>query len=179
MKKVLIFAVILEALVLVFLTVMVFRANAEYVTSDNGLRVRAEPSTEAEIIRVLPYRAEVHGEIEAGWMRLEGEDGYVCADFVSVEDPCDGMQYLGKWSLTGYCWTGYPCANGEYPVAGYSLAHNTLPLGTKLWISGLGERTVTDRGPQYLGNSWADIYMDSYSKAVSWGMQTRDVWLIE
>ena len=178
MKKFLVVAIIVNAILLAFIAWMLVEAKGEYVKAESGLRIRSEPSTESEIVTVLPFGEQVFGEIEAGWMRLEDGRGYVSADWISAEDPCDKWQYLGRWDLTGYCWTGYPCANGEYPVAGYSLAHNTLPLGSKIWISGVGQRTVTDRGPSSLGGSWADIFMSSYSEAVAWGMQKRDVWLI-
>lgn len=153
-------------------------ARGEYVIAENGLRIRSEPSTEAEIVTVVPYGEQVFGEVEAGWMRLEGRDGYVCADFVSVDDPMEGMELLGTWRVTAYTWTGYPCANGNYPSDGYTIACNSLDFGEQVYIDGIGFRTVEDRGPAWLGSEWCDVYMSSYDGCVRWGSQQRKIWRI-
>ena len=176
MKKIIIIIAVIDMILIAMILMMVIRARGEYVTALEGLRIRAEPSTEAEIFEVLPYGSEVSGEIEAGWMRLEGRDGYVCADYVSVDDPMAGMEQLGTWRITAYTWTGYPCANGNYPSDGYTIACNSLDFGTKVYIDGIGFRTVEDRGPSWLGSEWCDVYMSSYSACVQWGSQQRKVW---
>lgn len=178
MKKIIIVVALIDMILIALILTMVIRANGEYVTAPEGLRIRAEPSTEAEIFEVLPFGAEVSGEIEAGWMRLEGRDGYVCADFVSVDDPHEGMELLGTWRITAYTWTGYPCANGNYPSDGYTIACNSLDFGEQVFIDGIGLRTVEDRGPSWLGSEWCDVYMNSYSGCVQWGSQQRRVWRI-
>lgn len=89
------------------------------------------------------------------------------------------MTYLGTLSCTAYTHTGNPCANGNYPSDGYTIAHNTLPFGTEVYIDGVGYRTVEDRGPGYLGSEWLDIFMDTHDACVQWGMQDRDVYLVE
>ena len=61
------------------------------------------------------------------------------------------------FQLTAYEWTGRRCADGSWPVEGYSCASNLYPLGTRLYIEGVGERVVTDRGG--MGNNVVDIYM--------------------
>ena len=94
-------------------------------------------------------------------------------------EPEPQMTYLGNWSITAYTHTGNSCANGNYPTDGYTIAHNTLPFGTQVYIEGVGYRTVEDRGPGYLGSEWCDIFMDSYGACVQWGMQNRDVYLVE
>lgn len=54
--------------------------------------------------------------------------------------------YLGSVKCTGYVATGNPCANGNYPTVGYTVASNTLPMGTRVYIEGIGERVVEDTG---------------------------------
>lgn len=161
------------------LLMMLMITKAEYVTSDNGLRVRKEPSTEAEILEVLPFGAEVSGEIEAGWMRLEGRDGYVKADYVSADDPHEGMTYMGEWRITAYAYTGSPCANGNFPQTGYTVACNSLPFGTKVYIDGVGVRTVEDTDGGRMGNEWLDLYLGTVSECIQWGDQTRKVWVVK
>ena len=102
MKKIIIIVALVDMILIGMILTMVIKADGEYVTALEGLRIRAEPSTEAEIFEVLPFGAEVSGEIEAGWMRLEGRDGYACADYVSVDDPHEGMELLGTWRVTAY-----------------------------------------------------------------------------
>jgi 3D (Asp-Asp-Asp) domain-containing protein len=58
-------------------------------------------------------------------------------------------------SVTAYCWTGSPMANGRYPQAG-DAAGDRWPLGTRLAVPGVGVVTVTDR----IGwGSDLDLYM--------------------
>lgn len=95
------------------------------------------------------------------------------------ESPGETRTYLGNYMITAYTWTGNPCANGEYPTDGNTVACNALPFGTLLYIDGVGYRVVEDRGPEYLGNEWLDIYMDSEWDCIQWGVEYRDVWIVE
>ena len=179
MKKIIIVVALIDMILIALILTMVIRANGEYVTAPEGLRIRAEPSTESEIFEVLPFGSEVNGEIEAGWMRLEGRDGYVCADFVSVDDPHEGMELLGTWRVTAYAETGYPCANGQYPSVGYTVACNSLPFGARIYVEGIGERVVEDRGPSWLGSEWCDLYLGDYWSCVQGGSRNLKVWRME
>ena len=169
---------IIDLAILIFLAVMVIKAQAEYVNAPEGLNVRTQPGTDAEVIEVLPFGSEVTGEIEAGWMRLEGREGYVCAEHVQITDPKEKMAYSGTWRVTAYAYTGSPCANGQYPTAGYTIAHNSLPFGTEVYIDGVGFRTVEDRGPAWLGEEWCDLYLGDTAECVQWGNQYREVWVV-
>ena len=88
------------------------------------------------------------------------------------------MTYLGNWHITAYAATGNPCANGNYPSTGYTIACNSLDFGTQVYIEGVGVRIVEDRGPGWLGSEWCDLYLGDYSLCVAWGSQYRDVYLI-
>ena len=178
MKKIIIIVALIDMILIGLIIAMAIRADAEYVTAPEGLRIRAEPGTDAEVLEVLPFRAEVSGEIEEGWMRLEGQDGYVCADYISAADPLGDAQLLGTWRITAYAETGYPCANGNYPTAGYTIACNSLDFGTNVYIEGVGFRTVEDRGPGWLGSEWCDLYLGDYWECVLWGSQNRRVWKV-
>ena len=113
---------------------------------------------------------------------------YVYGDYLSWEanapdveeknDPEKDREYLGMWLITAYTHTGSPCANGNYPSAGYTVACNSLDFGTRVYIDGIGERVVEDRGPSSLGSEWLDVFMDGYSDCVNWGSQMRAVYLI-
>ena len=166
---------IVDFLMIVFLLSMLVRAD--YVNSENGLRIRKKPSTDSEILGVLPYGEEVEGTKVGDWIKIE--KGYVFAEYVQETDPLDGLEFIGDWNITAYTWTGYQCANGNYPTDGYTIAHNSLPFGTRVYIQGLGTRVVEDRGPSSLGTRWCDLYMSSYNACVQWGSQNRRVYLIE
>lgn len=93
--------------------------------------------------------------------------------------PKTEMTYIENWMMTAYTHTGNCCANGNYPTDGYTVACNSLPFGTEIYIDGVGYRVVEDRGPGSMGNEWLDIFVDSYDSCVQWGIQYRDVYLIE
>lgn len=90
-----------------------------------------------------------------------------------------GMIYLGNYQITAYEWTGYPCANGNYPTEGYTVACNSLPFGTVVYIEGVGYRTVEDRGADWHSSQWIDLYLGDVGECFSWGVQYLDVWVVE
>ena len=164
-------------IVTILIANMTMLASGEYVTAPEGLRLRKEPSLDAEVIKVLPFAEEVTGTIKNGW--LETAEGYLKAEYLSEDDPLDGMTPMGSWLVTAYTHSGQCCADGSYPETGYSIATNSLALGTKVFIQGVGFRTVTDRGPSSMPGAWIDLFMDEYSSCIAWGEQFREVWVVE
>ena len=75
----------------------------------------------------------------------------------------EGMTYLGTYWITGYTATGSACANGNYPTVGYTVASNSLPMGTVIYIEGIGTRVVEDRGG--MASNVIDVFVDSTSTA--------------
>lgn len=100
-------------------------------------------------------------------------------EMVDAEEEEAGMIYLGAFDLTAYCWTGYPCANGNYPATEYTVACNSLPLGTTVYIEGIGYRVVEDRGAEWHADNWMDLYLGDEASCWEWGVRTRDVWVVE
>ena len=151
---------------------MTMTCKADYVNAPNGLNVRKEPSINSEILEVLPYGTEVP-DGDGDWIPFRG--GYIASEWLCKDQP---MELLGTWRITAYGYTGSPCANGEYPEIGRTIAHNSLPFGTKVYIDGVGVREVMDRGPSYLGEEWCDLYLGDTSQCVTWGDQHREVYLV-
>lgn len=89
----------------------------------------------------------------------------------------DGLVYVGDYQLTAYEWTGNPCANGNYPTEGLTVASNTFPIGTRLYIEGIGERVVEDTGG--MSGDVIDIYMGDPSACIQFGRQAGAVYVIE
>lgn len=55
--------------------------------------------------------------------------------------------------------------------------NKSMPFGTKIYIDGVGERIVQDRGGAIKGNK-IDLYFDSHEKALEFGRQTRKVTIL-
>ena len=80
--------------------------------------------------------------------------------------------YIGDFKLTAYC-PCYSCsegygsntASGVRATEGVTIAADKriLPLGTKVYIEGVGERIVQDVGGAIKGNK-IDIYVSSHDK---------------
>lgn len=98
-------------------------------------------------------------------------------DNAQAEAAPEGASYLGNYELTAYEWTGNPCANGNYPTEGLTIASNTLPLGTRVYIEGIGERTVEDTGG--MPGNVIDIYMGDPGTCVQFGRQNAEVYILE
>lgn len=92
-------------------------------------------------------------------------------------------QYETKtYTITAYCpcyecsegW-GDSTASGVKAVEGITIATDkSIPLGTKIYIDGVGERIVQDRGGAIKGNK-IDLYFDTHQEVLSFGRQTKRV----
>lgn len=99
---------------------------------------------------------------------------------------------LGLFEITAY--TAGPESTGKTPdhpeygitFSGKRVKENhtiaadlsILPLGTVLFIEGVGIRTVEDKGGAIKGNK-LDLYIEDLDAALTWGRRTREVYLIE
>ena len=88
-------------------------------------------------------------------------------------------KYLGNFTLTAYCNCAQCCgtagnatASGAMPTAGHTVAMAGVPFGTQLLING-NVYTVEDLGTPY---GHVDIYFNSHSEALSFGLQYADVY---
>lgn len=158
-------------------TLMAIPVKGEWVNARSGLNVRSTPSTDAEIVAVLPFATEVTGTAKDGWMQIEG--GYVSTEFLQDADPLADAEYLGTFHLTAYPSTGYQTASGKWPEVNVTVAHNSLPFGTELYIKGHGIWTVEDRGPASMGTEWCDLYLGDYNACVLFGSRYADVWILK
>lgn len=87
--------------------------------------------------------------------------------------------HIGEFYITAYAATGNPCANGNYPTVGKTIACNSLPMGTKVYIEGVGERIVEDRGASWHANNWIDLYLGETQTCIDWGKQSLDVYILK
>lgn len=84
--------------------------------------------------------------------------------------------YLGIYELTAYDATGNPCANGNYPTCGYTVASNSIPMGSRIYIEGYGEYVVEDCGA--MSDNVIDVYMGDYDTCIQFGRRSAKVYLI-
>lgn len=89
------------------------------------------------------------------------------------------LEFWGNCEITAYEWTGQACADGRYPEVGYTAANNVLPSGTKIYIEGIGYRTVHDTGATWHRSNWVDVYMGDKSTCDAFGVQWHDVYLVK
>jgi 3D (Asp-Asp-Asp) domain-containing protein len=84
---------------------------------------------------------------------------------------------LGLFSVTCYDLGGITASGA--PVGSNVVATDprVIPLGTTIWIDGIGERTALDTGGAIKGNR-LDVWMPTYSQCAEWGRQTRAVNLV-
>ena len=97
---------------------------------------------------------------------------------IAEESHEEELEYLGTFEMTAYEWTGNPCANGNYPEVGYTVACNSLPLGTTVYIEGVGYRVVEDRGAEWHGSNWIDLYLGDVDSCREWGVQSVEVYIV-
>lgn len=132
---------------------------------------------------------DINGDVEDEVCTDEAEES---RDEGAVEEPQQGytevetayepvMEYLGDWTISFYCncsqccgsWSGGPTASGAMPQAWWTCATGDLPFGTILYVDGLGEFEVQDRGTGY---GWLDVFVGSHDEALANGLQYRSVW---
>lgn len=95
--------------------------------------------------------------------------------------------YAGEFTVTFYC-PCYKCCNktdgvtasGTIAQEGQTVAADwdILPPGTKIYIEGIGYRTVEDKGGWIKGNK-LDVYMDSHQAAHDSGVVQAKVYIVE
>ena len=90
-----------------------------------------------------------------------------------------------KYVITAYCACMQCCgkndgitASGAKAVEGVTVAMDkSIPFGTMIYIDGIGERIVQDRGGAIKGNR-IDLYFDSHQEALNFGRQTKQVTIL-
>lgn len=90
-----------------------------------------------------------------------------------------------EYVITAYCHCVKCCgksdgitASGVKAIEGITVAMDkSMPFGTKIYIDGIGERIVQDRGGA-IKNNRIDLYFDSHQEALNFGRQTKQVTIL-
>jgi 3D (Asp-Asp-Asp) domain-containing protein len=90
-------------------------------------------------------------------------------------------KYLGQYTIYAYCPCAKCCgkengitASGTIATEGRTVAAD-LPFGTKIYIDGVGERIVEDRGGRIKGKT-IDLFMSDHNSALQFGVRKLDVY---
>lgn len=97
------------------------------------------------------------------------------------------LVYMGDFKLTYYCDSRYDhicggtgvTASGQPTEVGVTIAvdKNVIPLGTKVYIEGVGFMEAQDTGGAVIGNH-IDILVEDHYTAEQLGVQNGGVWLL-
>lgn len=94
---------------------------------------------------------------------------------------------LSASTVTAYCschrccgwWGGNKTASGNKPKQGITVAGpRSLPLGTRVFIEGIGERVVQDRLSKK-HDSRFDLFFSSHSEAAKFGKKELKVTVLK
>lgn len=156
----------------------------KYVTCSN-LNVRSVLNDlGSEIVNNLSFNTQVHVTEyykDINWYYSPDLNGYISGEFLS--DAEQKGEFIGKKKITFYC----PCAtcNPGNPgrsalckplVVGQSSAMGrSYPLGSLIYIEGIGFRIVDDRG---VPNSTVDVCVASHAEAYRLGVRYCNVYLV-
>ena len=98
------------------------------------------------------------------------------------------MEPIGEYNISAYCPCELCCgpyadgytSSGEKATEGITIAADTdvLPLGTEVYIEGIGTRIVQDVGGAIKGNK-LDLYFDSHEDALKFGRQYLEIYTVE
>jgi len=161
-------------------------------------RYHTEPNTVIEVVEIEVVRYMHKSYYENN---LEAEIIYWTNKYNQLTD-MPGFTYFGEFVITGYCscelctgryalnrpWVGNReiaiTASGAVAEIGITIATDpsVIPIGTVLYIDGLGIRVAQDIGGAVRGRH-IDVFFGSHSgahqEALEWGRRYRVVWIVE
>lgn len=96
--------------------------------------------------------------------------------------------FAGEFAVYAYCVEQYPhicggnftTASGEPVTPGVTVAADpdVLPMGTRVYIDGIGERVVQDTGGVIRGRK-IDLAVESHEEALEFGRRAAEVYILE
>ena len=160
--------------------------NAQISSADSSIYSLMQ-AVEAEKAAVETAAAETTAAETAAVVAVDQEESASEEDYsgtdsdISESGSSSSSQgtYLGNFTLTAYCNCAQCCgtagnltASGTVPTAGRTVAMAGVPFGTQLLING-NVYTVEDLGTPY---GHVDIYFNSHSEALAFGLQSAEVY---
>ena len=165
----------------------VLEVNVLYVQED--VKFRKKPSTSADVIKIVKQgeKVKVTGEEKNGFypVKVGNKSGYIMASYlgtkssnVTTTEESASKEYIGTFKITAYtAGSSARTASGTTCKAGRTIAApSRFAFGTKLMFNG-NVYTVEDRGGAIVNNV-LDLYVDSNSEAVKWGVRYLKVYRV-
>lgn len=156
-----------------------------YVNED--VKLREKPSTSADVIKIVKQgaKANVYGKEKNGFYRVKvgNQLGYIMKSYLASKAPNvttkkvnSDKKYIGTFKITAYSASSYAkTASGTNCKAGRTIAApSRFAFGTKLMFNN-NVYTVEDRGGAIVNNV-LDLYVDSESEAIQWGVRYLKVY---
>lgn len=160
---------------------LVQQAEEEAAREAEEAQQQMQEGSEDEETYEEPYEEDDEDSYDDSYEESVDAAGSTVGDS-STEEPSGNSgegTYLGNFTLTAYCNCAQCCgtagnltASGTVPTAGRTVAMAGVPFGTQLLING-NVYTVEDLGTPY---GHVDIYFDSHSEALSFGLQSAEVY---
>jgi len=87
------------------------------------------------------------------------------------------LSLLGSFLVTCYDLTGITASGEMAGPRSVAVDPSVIPLGTQIYVQGIGFRTADDTGGAIVGDR-VDIWEPSYYACASWGAQVRSVYRV-
>ena len=143
-------AVALAAIVLILSVALVCIGNA-LDAARTAQAAQSDRTAELEQENTALRQRIADLEESAAAAVVPGPDATQDAESLELSEPV--MEYLGRYYITGYDTCAACCgktdgitASGAVAQVGRTAASNTLPFGTRIYIDGIGTRTIEDCG---------------------------------
>ena len=90
----------------------------------------------------------------------------------------DGQSYSRKLVVKAYAYTGggTTAMGTRARVGEIAVDPSVIPLGSEVYIEGVGARRAEDTGGNIVGNT-IDIYMDTNTECISWGARYVTIYI--
>ena len=82
---------------------------------------------------------------------------------------------LGVFRITCYDLGGHTASGAPTSMSTVAVDPRVIPLGSTIYIDGVGYRTAQDTGSAIVGNR-LDLWLPTFAACSSWGVQYREVW---
>jgi 3D (Asp-Asp-Asp) domain-containing protein len=87
------------------------------------------------------------------------------------------LKLLGSFLVTCYDLTGVTASGEMAGPQSIAVDPSVIPLGTQIFVPGIGVRTADDTGGAIVGDH-VDIWEPTYYACATWGAQVRPVYLV-
>jgi len=85
--------------------------------------------------------------------------------------------YLGTFIVTCYDLTGVTASGAMAGPDSVAVDPTVIPLGTQVYVAGVGQRTADDTGGAIIGDH-VDVWEPTYTQCIDWGVQQRAVYRV-